>query len=112
LLTTGLDLLIISALIFIVEIENWNKLNWTNFFVVFGKNPLFIYILSEILLISMIMIRTGPTARTNLYTDANTYFFQKIAPGSLGAFLYAICYMLLCWSVGWILAKKKIYIRV
>ncbi|MDB5229432.1 MAG: hypothetical protein JWN76_237 [Chitinophagaceae bacterium] len=110
LLTTGLDLLIISALIFIVEIEHWTKLNWPNFFVIFGKNTLFIYMLSEVLLISCIMIRTGP--RSNLYTDANTYFFQKIAPGALGAFLFAICYMLLCWSVGWVLAKRKIYIRV
>lgn len=42
LLTTGLDLLIISALIFIVEIEHWTKLNWPNFFVIFGKNTLFI----------------------------------------------------------------------
>ena len=40
LLTTGIDMVIISALIFVLEIENWNPLKWTNFFVVFGKNPL------------------------------------------------------------------------
>lgn len=110
LLTTGLDLLIISSLIFIVEIEHWNTVSWTKFFVIFGKNPLFIYVLSEILLISCIMIRTGPAS--NLYTDANTYLFQKLAPGPFGSFLFAICYMLVCWSVGLILAKRKIYIRV
>src|SRR4051794_39764331 len=49
LLTTGIDLLLISALIYIVEVRKMNNLNWTNFFVILGKNPLFIYILSEIL---------------------------------------------------------------
>ena len=49
LLTTGIDLVLISALVFALEIKTWNPLNWTKFFVIFGKNPLFIYLLSELL---------------------------------------------------------------
>jgi predicted acyltransferase len=44
--TVGLDLIILSILVFIIEIAQQNK--WTSFFEVFGKNTLFIYLLSEV----------------------------------------------------------------
>jgi len=110
LLTTGIDLLLISALIYIVEIKNLNTANWTNFFVVFGKNPLFIYILSEILVTILYMIHI--TSRQSFFNWINDVFFQVIAPGAIGSFLFAISYMLLCWSVGWWLNKRRIYIKV
>ncbi|MBA4141308.1 MAG: DUF5009 domain-containing protein [Segetibacter sp.] len=110
LLTTGLDLMILSALIYVVEIKNWTRLNWTNFFVVPGKNPLLIYLLSELLLTIIVMIRVQP--HTSFYNWINNVFFQVIAPGALGSFFFAIVYMLVCWVVGWWLNKRKIYIRV
>jgi predicted acyltransferase len=110
LLTTGIDLIILPALIYVTEIKKWNKYNWPNFFLVFGRNPLFIYILSELLAVAFYMIRV--THRENLYGKINTVFFQAVAPGALGSFLFAIFYMLLCWSIGWWLNKRKIYIRV
>lgn len=111
LLTTGLDLIIISALLFVVEIENWNQFNWTRFFVIFGLNPLFIYILSELFIEILEMIRIGGQ-RMNVYGWVNQHFFQVIAPGAIGSLLFALFYMLICWSVGWVLARKKIFIRV
>ena len=110
LLTTGLDLIILSSLIFITEIKKWNQYKWPNFFLVFGRNPLFIYLLSELLVVAFYMIRTAP--RENLYGKINKVFFQAIAPGAIGSLLFAVCYMLLCWSIGWWLNKRKIYIRV
>jgi predicted acyltransferase len=59
LLTTGIDLVVISALVYILEIRNHNEFKWTNFFLVFGKNPLFIYLLSEVLVIIFYMIPVG-----------------------------------------------------
>jgi predicted acyltransferase len=110
LLTTGLDLMILSALIYAIEIKNWTRFNWTHFFVILGKNPLFIYLLSELLLIIIVMIRVQ--RGTSFYEWINNVFFQVIAPGALGSFLFAIVYMLLCWAVGWWLNKRKIYVRV
>lgn len=110
LLTTGIDLLLISALIYIVEIRKLNPANWTSFFVVFGKNPLFIYILSEILVTIFYMIRIAPGQ--SFFNWINDVLFQVIAPGAIGSFLFAICYMLLCWAVGWWLNKRRIYIKV
>ena len=110
LLTTGLDLIILSSLIYIIEIKKWVKFKWSNFFLVFGKNPLFIYLLSELLVTVLDMIRVAP--HENLYGRINKVFFQAIAPGAMGSFLFAVCYMLICWGIGWWLDKRKIYIRV
>jgi predicted acyltransferase len=110
LVTCGLDLIIISALMYVLEIKKWNRIRWSNFFEIFGRNPLFIYILSELLVVVLFMVRTGP--HENLFGYINRVLFQVIAPGSFGSFLFAICYMLLCWSIGWWLNKRKIYIRV
>lgn len=110
LLTTGIDLMIIAALIFIIEIKNWNPLRWTNFFLVFGKNPLFIYLLSELLITTVAMVRIAP--QQNLYSWVNKVFFQVIAPGAIGSFLFAIFYMMICWSIGLWLDKKNVYVKV
>jgi predicted acyltransferase len=110
LLTTGIDLTILGALIYIVEIRYWNKWNWTRFFTIFGKNPLFIYLLSELLITVFYLVKVGPDQ--NIHSWVNNIFFQRIAPGAIGSLLFAIVYMLLCWSVGWWLDKKKIYVKV
>jgi predicted acyltransferase len=110
LLTTGLDMAIIAALIYITEIKFWNQLNWTYFFTVFGRNPLFIYIVSGILITIMNMIPINNNSNLSKFIDLD--FFQAVAPGPFGSLLSAIAYMLVCWSIGLLLDKKKIYIRV
>ncbi|MEO6328646.1 MAG: DUF5009 domain-containing protein [Ginsengibacter sp.] len=106
-LTIGLDCIIIAALTYITQFEK--KIGWTNFFQVFGKNPLFIYLLSELLVTILYMIPVSPN--TNLFR----WIYQNIfryAGDYLGSFLFAISYMLLCWTVGYWLDKRKIYVRV
>ena len=44
--TVGIDCVIISAIIYVVDFLGRTK--WTWFFTIFGKNPLFIYLLSEV----------------------------------------------------------------
>ena len=110
LITTGLDLVIISALVYILEMKNRNEVKRSHFFIIFGRNPLFIYILSEVLAVILFMIHVGP--HETLFSAINSHFFQVVAPGSFGSFLFAVCYMLLCWSIGWWLNKRKIYVKV
>jgi predicted acyltransferase len=109
LLTVGIDLVIISALIYIIEILKWNKGNWTAFFTTVGKNPLPIYIFSELFIGILGWFYIG---KTNFSDWTNKAFFQVIAPGAIGSLLFAICYMLVCWLFGKILDKNKIYLRV
>jgi predicted acyltransferase len=106
LLTVGLDLAILGILIYVIEVQK--KIRWTKFFLVFGKNPLFIYLLSEILLITLFMIPVGRgNAQQWLYNLFG--FFASPINASL---LFAIFFMLVCWGVGYVLDKKKIYIKV
>ncbi len=109
LLTSGIDLLLIASLIFVIEMKENFRGRWTNFFVIFGKNPLFIYLLSEILAIILYMV---PVRGESLFGWINSVFFQVIAPGAVGSLLFALSFMLLCWSVGWWLNKRKIYVKV
>lgn len=109
LLTVGIDMVLISALIYIVEIISFNKGNWTSFFTTVGKNPLPIYLFSELLVTILGWITIGKLG----FTDwINGSVFQAIAPGAVGSLLFAISYMLVCWLFGKILDKNKIYIRV
>ena len=110
LLTTGIDCIFISALIYAVELRAWNKWNWTRFFTIFGKNPLFIYLLSELLITILYMINVKPGE--DFFNWINVVFFQVIAPGAFGSFLFAVSYMLVCWLVGLFLDKRHIYVRV
>lgn len=107
LLTVGLDLLILPVLIYIIEIYRSQK--WTYFFVVFGRNPLFIYLLSEVLLISLYIIPVGDKRVPQWLNDD---VFGSFASPVNASFLFAFLFMLTNWVVGYILDKKKIYIKV
>jgi predicted acyltransferase len=107
-ITTGIDLVIISFLLYVIEIRHWNKGNWTWFFTIFGKNPLFIYIVSEVLLTILGWIVISKKG----LPDWGQSFYQNMAPGNVGSLLFAISFMLLCWLVGYVLDRRKIYIRV
>lgn len=108
LLTVGLDLLILPVLIYLIELRNWKR--GVYFFTVFGKNPLFVYLVSELLVIIFWMIGVGND--TSFYQWINLALFQKIAPGPFGALLFSISFMLLCWLTGYILDRKKMYVRL
>jgi predicted acyltransferase len=110
LLTSGIDLLLISALIFVIEMSGKFNKGWTSFFIVFGKNPLFIYLLSELLVTVLFMIRINKTE--SFFSWINKVFFQVVAPGAVGSLLFALSYMLFCWCMGWWLNKRRIYIKV
>lgn len=108
LLTVGIDLVLLGALTYITDFLG--RTRWTYFFEVFGKNPLFIYLLSELGAILLWFIPLG-TDRQPVYSWLYENIFRH-AGNYLGSFLFAICFTLFCWLIGWILDRKKIYVRV
>jgi len=106
-LTVGLDCIILAAIIYVITFLH--KTRWTYFFEVFGKNPLFIYLLSELLVTVLFMIPAPPD--TSLFRWIYEHIFS-LAGAYLGSLLFALAYMLLCWSVGYWMDKRKIYVRV
>lgn len=106
--TVGIDVILLSFLIYTIEFRQ--KTSWTGFFNVFGKNPLFIYMLSELLAVILFTVSVGHGE--SLFEWINRSIFQALLPGAVGSLLFALTYMLLCWVVGKWLDMKKIYIRV
>lgn len=101
LLTTGLDCIILAVIIYIIDFLQKDR--WAYFFEVFGKNALFIYLLSEVVAILM--------RGAHIYGPIYNHIF-KFAGMYLGSLLFAVCFMLACWLAGWYLDKRKIYIKV
>jgi len=105
-LTVGIDCVLLAALIYVIDFLKIKRFNY--FFEVFGRNPLFIYLVSEIGAILLWFIPIGDTPLyqwlfQNVFSKAGMYF---------GSFLFAITVMLFCWLVGYILDRRKIYVRV
>lgn len=105
-LTVGIDCVLLAALVYVIDFLQIKRFNY--FFEVFGRNPLFIYLLSEIgaILLWFIPVGSKPLYAwlyDNIFINAGPYF---------GSFLFAIIFMLFCWLVGYILDRKKIYVRV
>jgi predicted acyltransferase len=117
--TTGLALMVIGLLIYLLEFKE-AKGSWSRFFDVFGKNPLFIFFLSGFLPRILAMFRwidkTDAEGKP-VYTSALPWFYQHICkPISEdlrnGSLLYALCMIAFYWLIVYILDKRKIYIKV
>ncbi|NDD47857.1 MAG: DUF5009 domain-containing protein, partial [Flavobacteriia bacterium] len=107
LLTVGLDLIILAVLLFFLPV-NARKNAWVSFFEPLGKNPLAVYLLSEILLVTFYLI---PIRETRLWPWLYETFYQPLG-NDFGSLLMALSFMLLCWGVGYWMDKKKLYWRV
>jgi predicted acyltransferase len=104
--TTGIALAVLAALVYTIELQA--RRGWTYFFEVFGKNPLFIYASAGILSTVLSIIPAGGSnLQQAIYTG-----WAGITDEKTGSFLFALSFMLLNWSIGYILDRNKIYIRV
>ena len=106
--TIGLDLSIMAILIYAIELK---KVKYgVKFLYVFGKNPLFIYLFSELFYIILRLIPVG--SGLDVFSWVSERVFQAVFPGPFGCLITALAFMLLCWSLGWWLNKKRIYIKI
>jgi predicted acyltransferase len=119
LLTTGLAMLTLGVLIYAIEFKE-RQGAWSKFFDVFGKNPLFIFVLSGFLprLVGLFRWQHGVNeAGKPQFTNLFDWFYDKIcAPLSTdprtGSLVYALALILFYWAIVYILDKKRIYIKV
>jgi predicted acyltransferase len=103
----GIDLFVLAMLTYLIDLLEFKKPAY--FFEVFGKNTLFIYLFSEV--VSNIFWLTHVGSQTTfewLYASG----FQWWAGDKNGSLLFALAFMLSCWLVGFVMDKKKIYIKL
>jgi predicted acyltransferase len=117
--TSGLAILIIATMIYLVEFRKAK--GWlTKFFDVFGKNALFVYALSAFIPkgLALIRIPNGVNAGGQpLYTNPWNAWYQNVLihiPGDprFGSLLFAVSVIIFMWAVCWWMDKKKIYVKV
>lgn len=111
--TTGLAMLTISVLIYLIEFKEI-KGAWSKFFDVFGKNPLFIFVLSGFLprLLGLIRFADGEETTTPLSWFWNHICKPISADLRNGSLLYALVMIAIYWVIVYWMDKKKWYVKV
>lgn len=118
--TTGLATLTIAILIYLIEFKG-AKGAWSRFFDVFGKNPLFIFVLSGFLprLLALIRINDhiNPATGKPVYLSPFAWFYEHICKNvsvdlRVGSLLYALCMIAFYWLIVYWMDRKRIYVKV
>jgi predicted acyltransferase len=105
--TSGLAMAVLSVILFFTEMKGYRA--WTSPFVLFGKNPLFIFVMSGVLVKIYGLIRIGDDG---LYGALYKSVFQPLAGDYVGSLLFAIAHVLLFLLLAAFLDRRRIYIRV
>ena len=105
--STAWDLIILAILVLIIEVFRFKR--WTYFFQAFGRNPLFIFIMSGVLIKLLLLIFVeGEPLKLWIYNN----FYVNWLESYNASLAFAISYMFLLWLLGYFLDRKKIYIKV
>lgn len=109
--TCGLASLFLGLLIWIIDIKGKKK--WSVFFESFGVNPMFVYVVGAVL--SILAGNIG-FSYSGEWISTKTFIYNHMLqpvfgdyPGSLA---FALIFVAICWFIGHILYKKKIYIKL
>jgi predicted acyltransferase len=109
--TTGLAIMAIGTMIYMIEIKKLRG-GLARFFDVFGKNALFVFALSAFLPkgLSLIKLGNGTNPWNWLYKKVWVHVLPDIP--EVGSLLYALCVITFMWLICYVMDKKKIYIKV
>lgn len=111
LVTCGLASLLLGLLIWVIDI--CGKRRWSVFFESFGANPLFIFVLSGILSITMANIKFDFHGdRYSVWGFWYKVCMQPLFGDKLGSLVCALSLIAVLWAIGHILYRKKIYIKL
>lgn len=113
--TSGVAMIILGIAILLIDVLGYKT--WTKPFVVFGANPLFIFVISGLVAKTLVfLIRWKDTSGNivTLYAWLFNRIFVPLAGGSTinGSLLYALTLIIIYWLVCDILFRKRIFIKI
>jgi predicted acyltransferase len=112
LLMGGWALVCFATFYWIIEVKT--RAEWTKPLVIFGMNAITLYVLSELSATLLEVITTGSSAGAPVSLHAQVYsaLFAQI-PGPANASLaYALAFDAVMFAAGWIMWKRKWFLRV
>ena len=104
--TTGFSCLLLAAFVWLIDIKKQQKL--VSPLLVYGTNPLFIFILSFCFVTAYLNISVGDSS---LYAWLYQQFLLFANP-KLASFLFACSHVVLFWFVSLTLYQRKIFIKI
>lgn len=108
LITLGVDVMLFCSIVYYTDVSG-RRFPLASFFNCFGKNPILIYLFSELLMKLLLfpVLASGEALYSYLYRQ-----LFSMAGWYQGALLQAIMYMLLCFTLVWFLNKKRFYLKI
>lgn len=104
----GCSLLIWALCIWLIDIKGWKK-GWTGFWLVFGTNAIFAYVLSEALGSLTWFFHVDRLSVTAwCYSEIHSVVSS---PGG-ASLIYSILFVLVCWVLTLPLYRKKIFLKL
>ncbi len=103
----GYAMVILSLFIWLIDVKQYKK--WAQPFLVYGMNPLFIFVLSIVWIISYLAIKVDGVS---LYSWLYNTVFVPIAGNMNGSLLFAFTHIALFWLIGLFMYKRKIFIKI
>ena len=111
LVTCGLASTLLALLIWLIDVKGYRR--WSKFFEVFGVNPLFLFVLSDLFAIVFGAFRfTVNGTQTSIIGFMYNQVLSPIFGEYGGSLAYAVLFLLLNWCIGYQLYKRKIYIKL
>ncbi|MCF6352475.1 MAG: DUF5009 domain-containing protein [Cyclobacteriaceae bacterium] len=110
--TVGISLLVLSLFIWIIDVKGFKK--WATPLLIYGTNPLLIFVLSIVwvkIIIYLVHFGQGNN-RISGYSWLYQTIFVPIGGNMFGSLLFALFHGVLFWAVGYILYKKKIFLKL
>lgn len=113
--TGGLAMMVLGLAILFIDVLGYKQ--WTKPLVVFGANPLFIFVFSGLVAKAMIYLVRWESAAGDVITLKSWLYervFVPLAGGSLidGSLLFALTLIVIYWLVCDILYRKRIFIKI
>jgi predicted acyltransferase len=125
--TTGLALLLLALMVYAIELRGWRSTAssgwrgaWVDFFDVFGKNALFIFVLSGLVPRVLALLRWSdgtdaegkPRWLTPLPWVYRTVFQDIGNDPRLGSFLFSVANLAVYWAIARAMDKRRWYVKV
>lgn len=109
----GLSMLLLALAIWLVDIKGHAR--WFGFFNVFGKNPLLAYLVSELGVVILELIRVPAADGQSqsgfewLYTHTGV---ALAGDNAVGSFLFSIAYVMACWVFSWVCFRRGLLLKI
>jgi len=104
--STGFACLLLAVFVWLIDIKGQEKL--VSPLLVYGTNPLFVYVLSFLFIIVYLKIPVGDSSLYRWLYE----LFKQVAEPRLASFLFAFSHVVLFWFISLQLYHRKIFIKI